>query len=633
MFPMIPGFQTCIKALSFDAYFENMSANSFGCSNKIRKCKIIYFLEDNTIKVIEPIIINSGIPQGCLIKRHAIPLPNSDGQYYHLFDLNVGSTVEFYGKKFIITAADSFTRDFLRNVGVDVPDNLPMPDDDSLMSKQNAHQNELGSHTDGVVHRRKTNIDGILNFKGFWDDRQSADGVVHSFDIQYYLIDDTMKIVEHEENRKLKTFLKRQKIPKDYNYIKPPGFCEPYNLLNVLGVNPLNRWYSFDPLSNSKHSNNAYYKWYDLYIAKEINVYGRNIVLNYCDEFTKQFYLDNDLNNFLSIDSSEAKKETSNVEVNNESICNDNIILSTFQSDVDIDYLIFKAKALFQPPNDGTNDFIIKYHLRDQSFSVFEMKGNKAGKKFISKRKLQNVGDNQIPTILNLYAGNEVTIDSYKFLLADVDDRTLKFMMNHPIQFPHCDVKCLMNQVSEIIEPDIDRIYTEDFESRDLIERTKFVDIMTKRLCRLSQHSILVIALQYKKLDDKCQLYNDKLRSIVHDELKRHLFESFDGLAINFKKRNYYNKSDGYLDRDNTMKALKSSKIPLSDEIIEMLLKKFTDSDTKKVSYVKLLKYLDYISDPEVCSSQESIKEIVFKKPNQVFIKVRELITDLRRQK
>lgn len=37
---------------------------SFGCSHNLRKCKIIYFLEDDTIKVVEPVVINSGLPQG-----------------------------------------------------------------------------------------------------------------------------------------------------------------------------------------------------------------------------------------------------------------------------------------------------------------------------------------------------------------------------------------------------------------------------------------------------------------------------------------------------------------------------------------------------------------------------------------
>jgi len=37
--------------------------------------------------------------------------------------------VEFYGKKFKIIGVDSFTRDFLKKAGIDVPENMPMPVD------------------------------------------------------------------------------------------------------------------------------------------------------------------------------------------------------------------------------------------------------------------------------------------------------------------------------------------------------------------------------------------------------------------------------------------------------------------------------------------------------------------------
>lgn len=53
--------------LTFDAYFKSTVNESFGCSYNLRKCKIIYFLEDDTIKVVEPVVINSGLPQGIFI--------------------------------------------------------------------------------------------------------------------------------------------------------------------------------------------------------------------------------------------------------------------------------------------------------------------------------------------------------------------------------------------------------------------------------------------------------------------------------------------------------------------------------------------------------------------------------------
>lgn len=59
-------------------------------------------------------------------------------------------------------------------------------------------------------------FEGILNFKGYWDDRYNVDGSLHILEVRYFLADGTIQIVEHDLDGGLKTFLKRQKIPKVY---------------------------------------------------------------------------------------------------------------------------------------------------------------------------------------------------------------------------------------------------------------------------------------------------------------------------------------------------------------------------------------------------------------------------------
>lgn len=50
--------------LAFDAYFQESINEVFGYNHLVRKCKIYFYLEDGTIKVVEPKVANSGIPQG-----------------------------------------------------------------------------------------------------------------------------------------------------------------------------------------------------------------------------------------------------------------------------------------------------------------------------------------------------------------------------------------------------------------------------------------------------------------------------------------------------------------------------------------------------------------------------------------
>ena len=71
------------QVLCFDAYFQEAVHEKREEKNRIRKCKIYFYLEDDTIQVIERKVENSGIPQGTLIRRHRIPLPPpNDEEFY-----------------------------------------------------------------------------------------------------------------------------------------------------------------------------------------------------------------------------------------------------------------------------------------------------------------------------------------------------------------------------------------------------------------------------------------------------------------------------------------------------------------------------------------------------------------------
>mgnify|MGYP006163254909 CR=1 FL=1 len=76
---------------------------------RIRKCIVYYYLEDDTIHIIESRVENSGIPQGVFLKRHKVPKPDGSGNYERE-DLNVGLDMNVYGRVFRIVSSDDFTR-------------------------------------------------------------------------------------------------------------------------------------------------------------------------------------------------------------------------------------------------------------------------------------------------------------------------------------------------------------------------------------------------------------------------------------------------------------------------------------------------------------------------------------------
>lgn len=64
------------------------------------------------------------------------------------------------------------------------------------------------------------------------------------------------------------------------------------------------------------------------------------------------------------------------------------------------------------------------------------------------------------------------------------------------------------------------------------------------------------------------------LRSVVQDILRKSQFLHFDGLKSNFKSRKSVSDAEGCIGRKESIKAMKSSKVPLNSEITNILLNK-----------------------------------------------------------
>ena len=92
-------------------------------SKRIRKCMLYFYLEDDCLQVFEPCEENSGLPQGCLVRRHRVPRP--DGSFYGMSDLQIGAILDVYRKMIHIYDCDDFTRKTLTERGLPVSNRLP----------------------------------------------------------------------------------------------------------------------------------------------------------------------------------------------------------------------------------------------------------------------------------------------------------------------------------------------------------------------------------------------------------------------------------------------------------------------------------------------------------------------------
>jgi len=182
-----------LQALRFFAYTKETLHD---CPNEIyrlRRVKICYHLEDDTICIEEPKIENSGILQGKFLCRHRIP-KNDIGQFWHWTDLNVGCDVMFYGRVFRIVDCDQFTKDYYVAEGVLMNEPEEMPKDPFLENRAW----ELGCMkktcvaTDLMERRSKKIIEfgtKSLKFHCVWDDRHTEYGhELRKYDLLFYLV-------------------------------------------------------------------------------------------------------------------------------------------------------------------------------------------------------------------------------------------------------------------------------------------------------------------------------------------------------------------------------------------------------------------------------------------------------------
>ena len=63
-----------LKVLRFYGYFKESVVESRLENYRIRKLIIYFYLEDNSVSIIEPKQTNSGIPQGAFVKRQKVKI-------------------------------------------------------------------------------------------------------------------------------------------------------------------------------------------------------------------------------------------------------------------------------------------------------------------------------------------------------------------------------------------------------------------------------------------------------------------------------------------------------------------------------------------------------------------------------
>lgn len=208
------------QVLQFEGYFKDTLTES-KVSYQIRKIKLLYYVEDDTIQIIEP-RSDSGIIKGCLVSRQRIakPKPFQD-EHVSLLDINVNCCITLLDRCYHITDCDVYTRSFLQRIGIAVPQPVEVPLDPTTEIRRREKESMVPKHPfpkDFRFAQFLQNDRKVLRFSAYWDDTKSENGDIRVLEVLYHLADDTVEIKEklppNSGRHSNGMFLKRGKLPR-----------------------------------------------------------------------------------------------------------------------------------------------------------------------------------------------------------------------------------------------------------------------------------------------------------------------------------------------------------------------------------------------------------------------------------
>ena len=443
------------QVLQFNAYFQEHVVENPDENYRIRKCIIYYYLDDNSMYITEPKIENSGIPQGVFLKRHKFP--KSDGGYYHWSDLDAGKEIEIYGRVYRLTSYDDFTSKFYKNEGYPLSPGEADPEDNFKMTRMmiNMKQNPpdlaetkeyfevklKGGKPNKKLASYLENDRKVLSYKILWNDT-SYDGGEKHYVLNYFLSDQTIEVKEvRVPNSGIDAFpmlLKRMKVPKTPVLTHYPS------------------------MSLRKED---YYQPTDLILGNVLKIYGRDVLLVSCDEYTTQWFKDNyGIEQVpLKVEKPYKNLKYSAIPTYNGFGTEEDSLGSVkalvpkapkknekkiFKNDMHI--LRFEAKLVSTEPDDENRKFIVSFYCGDDTIQVYEVcdrNSGRTGGKFLERKLFKNPVTDQYYEEKHFAIGESIYLNGFRFQIVDCDEYTHKYMEDNAEVFPQASIDVILNKI------------------------------------------------------------------------------------------------------------------------------------------------------------------------------------------
>lgn len=556
-----PAFVTNKDQLcNFTAYFIENVPENLEEQNRLRMVDITVYVTDQTLEIREPFQNNSGLVQGKVLRRHRAPKPDGSG-YYGLADFYAGVVLTIYNREYTVINCNEFTYNYLQSIGVEFGEPIEEPestDPRQTRLRQNLSTSSLLNSTNSTTSfsaasRPYTALSKsfyehdkmVLRFYGYWEGKEKPKSIKYSVRLHYYLTDNTIEIIsEYTRNDgrdRVPKFLRKMRV------LKPNIHIQENSMLTA---------------SQIELDSNCYYHWTDIRIGTVLNIVGNDILIYDADEFTRRYYEKEDepLEDpiYVQLEDPQIKYVVEpppyngfGSEEDSLQTCSGSLMPKPPKKDglkaklYAQKFLMYRMKFKDPSPVDADREFNLQVFLEDDTLQITEIpqrnSGFSSGKFLARSRQNHQNGQRILPGDIRL--GGLLEIQSFKFLILDADEHSLKYM--------ECNSDIWRESSLESITK---KLHTKENELRDILVQMKdkalediSYDEMKKILRDVGldlsiQETLTLLRAMDKKKKGKVKYF--RLFRILNDE---DMFSSWSHIDNGFDTQQNTFRSDGSL--------------------------------------------------------------------------------------
>eukprot|EP00398_MALV-I-01_sp_L67-1_P000206 gene206-226_t len=414
--------------LRFYGYYQQEVPESNLENFRIRDVCLLYFLADDTIKVHERKIPNSGIVHSAIVSRSRIA-KHPSGIISHT-DLVVGQDLTIHGRTYKITGCDPFTRKYYDEVvGATQPEAIAHPMDTFTMAR--AEIDKSGKGKKAASGKSKDSESGALvcRFFAVMDDMMTPTFERRPFSVLCWPRDNTIEIREHHmPTSDNYTPLPGQRLdPEDCYKLKDLGIDKTVNLMG-------NKFYLYDADSGTReHFKNVLGQ--ELPEAIDVAIKDPEIKRPPTPPYTGYGTWEDSMGSVTHLNPSQPKRNT----------------LKRFHNTGKS----LRCELHFEvpEPEDVGRKFVATYQLWDDCFLIHEdavRNSGHIGGRFLETGVHLNEETGCIIVPYDLTTGNRIRVNGYTFKVGKRDSFTDKWFANDTeAAFPAFQLEATFHKIRE----------------------------------------------------------------------------------------------------------------------------------------------------------------------------------------